>query len=72
MNSRSSRCCSGVGAPATPVNAATFAQQHLLFMVSALQQLFQDENFVNLLRAEALDTLPKYLAERVWSEGRRA
>ena len=53
------------------VRKATFAQQHLLFMVGALQQLFQDENFVNLLRAEGLDTLPKYLAERVWSDGRR-
>ena len=39
--------------------------------ISALQQLFQDENFVNLLRAEGLETLPKYLAERVWPDGRR-
>lgn len=54
------------------VRKATFAQQRLLFTVSALQQLFQDENFVNLLRAEGLDTLPKYLAERVWADGRRA
>nr|WP_316643104.1 ParB/RepB/Spo0J family partition protein [uncultured Roseateles sp.] len=54
------------------VRKATFAQQRLLFTVSALQQLFQDENFVNLLRAEGLDTLPKYLSERVWSDGRRS
>lgn len=54
------------------VRKATFAQQRLLFAVSALQQLLQDENFVNLLRAEGLDTLPKYLAERVWTDGRRA
>lgn len=54
------------------VRKATFAQQRLLFTVSALQQLFQDENFINLLRAEGLDTLPKYLAERVWTDGRRA
>lgn len=54
------------------VRKATFAQQRLLFAVSALQQLFQDENFVNLLRAEGLDTLPKYLADRVWTDGRRA
>ncbi len=53
------------------VRKATFAQQRLLFAVSALQQLFKDENFVNLLRAEGLDTLPKYLAERVWTDGRR-
>jgi ParB family chromosome partitioning protein len=53
------------------VRKATFAQQRLLFTVTALQQLFQDENFVNLLRAEGLDTLPAYLAERVWPDGRR-
>lgn len=27
--------------------------------------LFADENFVTLLRAEGLDTLPKYLADRI-------
>jgi ParB family chromosome partitioning protein len=54
------------------VRKATFAQQRLLFAVTALQQLFQDENFVNLLRAEGLDTLPAYLAERVWADGRRS
>ena len=61
-----------VGRQKMMVRKAGFAQQRLLFIVSALQQLFQDENFTNLLRAEGLDTLPKYLAERVWSEGRRA
>ena len=53
------------------VRKAAFAQQRLVFTISALQQLFQDENFVNLLRAEGLETLPKYLAERVWPDGRR-
>lgn len=48
------------------VRKAEFAQQRLLFVVGALRQLFADENFVNLLRAEGLATLPKYLAERVW------
>lgn len=61
-----------VGRQKLMVRKAEFAQQRLLFVVSALKQLFQDENFINLLRAEGLDTLPKYLAERVWSEGRRA
>jgi ParB family chromosome partitioning protein len=51
------------------VRKAEFTQQRLLFVVGALRQLFADENFVNLLRAEALATLPKYLAERVWSSG---
>lgn len=51
------------------VKKAEFTQQRLLFIVSALRQLFADENFVNLLRAEGLDTLPEYLAQRVWSPG---
>lgn len=54
------------------VKKAEFAQQRLLFVVSALRQLFADENFINLLRAEGLDTLPEYLANRVWSGGSTA
>jgi ParB family transcriptional regulator, chromosome partitioning protein len=34
-------------------------------VVQGLKKLFADEHFVNLLRAEGLDTLPKYLAERI-------
>ena len=52
------------------VMKAEFTQQRLLFITSALRQLLVDENFVNLLRAEELDTLPEYLADRVWSSGR--
>jgi ParB family transcriptional regulator, chromosome partitioning protein len=48
------------------VRKADFTQQRLLFVVGALRQLFADENFVNLLRAEAISSLPKYLADRVW------
>lgn len=51
------------------VRKAEFTQQRLLFVVGALRQLFADENFVNLLRAESLATLPQYLAERVWPVG---
>ena len=36
----------------------------LVFLVSAFQQLTQDENFTNLLKAEGLLTMPKYLAEK--------
>ncbi|MCX4175566.1 MULTISPECIES: ParB/RepB/Spo0J family partition protein [Paraburkholderia] len=54
------------------VRKAEFAQQRLMFVVGALRQMFADENFVNLLRAEGLATLPKYLAERVWSGGSAA
>jgi ParB family transcriptional regulator, chromosome partitioning protein len=47
------------------VKKAEFSQQRLLFVVGALRELLSDENFTNLLRAEGLGTLPKYLAERV-------
>lgn len=54
------------------VRKAELAQQRLLFVTEALRQLLADENFINLLRAEGLDTLPKYLADRVWPLGRAA
>jgi ParB family chromosome partitioning protein len=52
------------------VKKAEIAQQRLLFVVGALRELFADEHFATLLRAEGLDSLPKYLADRVWSGGR--
>ena len=54
------------------VKKAEFTQQRLLFVVTALRELLADENFTTLLRAEGLDSLPKYLAEHVWSGGRAA
>lgn len=54
------------------VRKAELAQHRLLFVTEALRQLLADENFTNLLRAEGLDTLPKYLADRVWPLGRAA
>ncbi len=51
------------------VKKAGAAQQRLLFVIGALGQLLVNENFTNLLRAEGLDTLPTYLAERVWPKG---
>lgn len=53
------------------VKKAELVQQRLLFVTQALRQLLGNENFTNLLRAESLDTLPQYLAERVW-EGSHA
>ena len=58
-----------VGRQKLMVKKAEFAHQRLLFVVEAMRQLLVDENFTNLLRAEGLDTLPKYIAERVWSAG---
>lgn len=51
------------------VKKAEFAQQRLLFVAEAMRQLMVNENFTNLLRAEGLDSLPKYIAERVWPAG---
>lgn len=51
------------------VRKASIAQQQVMFVVGALRQLLADDNFINLLRAEGLDSLPKYLAERVSMAG---
>jgi ParB family chromosome partitioning protein len=47
------------------VRKSRLTEHRLLCIVSALKNLFQDENFKTLLRAEGLDTLPAYLAERM-------
>src|SRR5438270_3390133 len=47
------------------VKKAKVAETKLLFIVSAMKSLLRDENFVNLLRAESLDSLPQHLAEQI-------
>jgi ParB family chromosome partitioning protein len=47
------------------IKRATLSQTRLLFVVNALRRLLADENFVTLLRAEAMLTLPRPLAERL-------
>ncbi len=44
---------------------AEHAHQRLLLVVQGLKTFFSDGPFVNLLYAEGLGTLPKYLAERI-------
>lgn len=44
---------------------AEHGHQRLLLVVQGLKKLFADEHFVSLLRAEGLDTLSNYLAERI-------
>lgn len=51
------------------VRKSSLVQQRLFFIFGALHKMFGDENLVNILRLERLDTLPKYLAERVASTG---
>ena len=48
---------------------AEFSQNKLLFVIEALRTLFLDENFVNLLRAEGLGSLPAPLAGRIPLQG---
>jgi len=44
---------------------AELCEKRLFFTVNALRMLFRDENFINLLRAEGLETVPEYLAEKI-------
>lgn len=44
------------------VQKAKISEARFLFIRSALKQLLEDENFVTLLRAESLDTIPQCLA----------
>lgn len=48
---------------------ARICETRLLFITSALKKLLADEGFVNLLRAEKLETLPQQLAERISGKG---
>ena len=44
---------------------AKICEIRLLFIISALKELFEDENYNNLLRAEKLNTMPKYLINEI-------
>jgi ParB family chromosome partitioning protein len=52
------------------IKKAELCEKRLTFSTSALRQLCRDEHFINLLRAEGLDTLPQYLAEQIEMGGR--
>jgi ParB family chromosome partitioning protein len=47
------------------VKKADLAQTRLTFIVNALRRLYADEEFLTLLRAEAIHTLPRPLAEQL-------
>ena len=44
---------------------ATATRNELMFITEALRKLLNDENFVTLLRAEGLATIPKNLSDRL-------
>ena len=52
------------------IKKAKLCEDRLIFIVSALRQLFEDENFVTLLRAESIDSLPKYIADQIKIRGK--
>jgi ParB family chromosome partitioning protein len=47
------------------IRKAGSTRDRLIFVTEAVRKLLVDENFVTLLRAEGLDTLPRNLAERM-------
>lgn len=50
------------------VRQADIVRNRLMFITEALRQLFDEESFVNLSRAEGLSTLPHGLTERMHGE----
>jgi len=51
------------------IKKAEITQSRLLFIVEAVRSLLTDENFITLLRAEKLETMPKPLADLVAERG---
>lgn len=50
------------------IRKAETTRNRLVFITEALRKLYGDENFVTLLRAETIDTLPKNIALRLDAE----
>jgi len=47
------------------VKKAKLCETRLVFIANALRMLLKNENFLNLLKAEKLDTLPQYVEESI-------
>lgn len=54
------------------IRKGKICEAKLVFVVSAFKKLLEDENFVTLLRAESLFTMPKTLWEKFGSKHREA
>jgi len=52
----------------TLIRRAAVTNQRLLLLVSIVRRLFGDENFITLLRAESLLTIPEFLATALKAE----
>jgi len=51
------------------IRKAETTRNHLVFVTEAMRSLFRDENFLTLLRAESLDSVPSNLATRIQAQG---
>ena len=60
-----------VGRQTMLIKKAKLCEGRLLFIVTALSKLLQNEHFSTLLKAEAIDSMPKYLADQIkdWQRG---
>jgi ParB family chromosome partitioning protein len=54
------------------IKKAKLCEARLLFLVTAFKRLRDDENFINLLKAEGLGMMPKCLGDQIASDTRRA
>ncbi len=54
------------------IRKARVCEAKLVFIVTAFNKLLADENFVTLLRAESLFTMPKYLWEKLATKQKEA
>lgn len=54
------------------IRKAKICDAKLVFIVTAFEKLIQDENFMNLLRAETLSTMPKYLWSKLGAKNKEA
>ena len=52
------------------VRKAEKLESTLIFIVQSLKKLFKDDNFKNLLKAEGIERVPSYLAERIEEYGK--
>jgi ParB family chromosome partitioning protein len=54
------------------IRKAKICDAKLIFIVTAFDKLLSDENFVTLLRAESLSTMPKYLWTKLGAKHKEA
>ncbi len=54
------------------IKKAKLCEANLMFLMTGLRRLLDDDNFINLLKAEDLGSMPKCLTKNMNSESRRA